>query len=246
MTKQLLDLEACKRIASLMVNVEPTPNPKMPYMLVIHPYTSYRQVTYHTGDKNDPIKMIDIIDDLDGRTLWQDKLQKLIEEAKDIYHVLCIMNGPYMMNYLRLISKNIYDKKTLADLLKYCWTSQEFPNWNERGHALRTCMSLFKKVRTYIMDEDEQQVFDKLPDEITIYRGQFNVNKDKPYPALSWTPNPDRAFWFIQHRYTPNGIFYKGTIKKEHAICYLNNRGEEELIVDYTKIENIEEVNYDA
>lgn len=247
--KQPIDLDACKRTACLMASIEPIPNPAMPQLLVMHPFSAYRQThiprSTFPKDHVPNIDVVDIVDDVDGRAKWQNSLITRILEAKKLDHILFIMNGPYMMNYLRLIKNYIYDKKVLAEYLRYCWTNQEFPNWNERGHSLRTCLSMFRKVRNDIMDNEEQSYYDSLPEVVTIYRGQYHTKKSKPYPALSWTSDPKRALWFVTHRYQPNGILYKGTIKKEHIMCYLNNRGEQELIIDYTKIENIEEVNYD-
>lgn len=246
-----LDLQGCKDIATLMTQVEPVINEAYPVMLAIHPFSAYR-IIHIPPEEFDPNnlptpEMVDIISDLEGRKRWQKSLMERIDKAPKVEYILFLLNGPYLMNYLRLIEKYIYSEEKLADLLKYCWTNQEFPNWNERGQSLRTCLRLFKKAKHYIMDEDERDIFDSLPEEITIYRGQYNdgKHKDRPYPALSWTTDSDRAFWFVTHRYSPNGIMYKAQIKRKDVVCYLNNRGEQELIIDYTKIYNVEVMNYE-
>lgn len=235
----IMDLQACKDVAIAFLNThwEPSNHKEFGHLFVMHPFYNNRFISY-VGDNNE-IMGIDIMNDKEDlyNKKWIPYMTKRIQEANRLEYIFYLMNGPYMMNYLRFIEQYIYDKRELASILRYAWSYQEFPNWNERGHTLYKVRNLFSKVKDYIMTPEEQEHFDGLPDVVTIYRGQ-SINT-KVYNALSWTDDYERAFWFATR--FEEGKLLKATIKKEDIICYLDERGENELIINFRKIQNLTE-----
>ena len=62
--------------------------------------------------------------------------------------------------------------------------------------------------------------------------------------ALSWTLSLDKAIWFAT-RWNNKGKVYRSLCKKEDILAYLSCRNEEEIVVDWHDLENIEEVMYE-
>ena len=88
-----------------------------------------------------------------------------------------------------------------------------------------------------MMQENDKEEFNKLPNEITVYRGLTTFNSDN-IKALSWTLDENKAKWFAT-RFSQNGKVYKANINKKDVFAYINLRNEKEIILDYRKLENI-------
>lgn len=231
------DLNSIKHVAKAMIYVEPTPLFNKGFEWITHPfYNSYWLQDYDTHE------IFNVTQDPDKYSKWQSNMQATIEKANSIYDIILLLNPAYQMNFLRLTYQYFHDNKLLADVLKNCWTYQEFPNWTERGRSLLTIKKLFRLSKKYIMNSDELKTYNSLPNKVTIYRGQ--TYEGKYYNALSWTLSYDKALWFAK-RFSSNGHLYKATIEKEYIYAYLNDRGEQEVIVDYTRLEAITEIDYE-
>lgn len=98
-------------------------------------------------------------------------------------------------------------------------------------------IKLFRLGGRIVMDSEEQAEFDKLPEQLTIYRGITDYNK-KHIKGISWTLDIDIASYFA-HRFRCKGKVYKATIQKKYVLAYYQNRGENEVVVDYRKLEGI-------
>ena len=170
---------------------------------------------------------------------WVAHTENTLKSFNNIYQIFMLMNSAYLMNFLRLSYQYFNnDLPALAQALRYCWSYQEFPNWTERGRSLQTVKKLFKMTRKYFMEPEEQEYYDALPDLITVYRGQSH--DCKYYNALSWTDDLEKATWFSKR--FDGGHLYKAVIEKKYVFTYNNERGESELILDYTKLQDLEEI----
>lgn len=77
--------------------------------------------------------------------------------------------------------------------------------------------------KDYLMDEDELEKFQSLPEKIVIYRGTEDRNEEKP--RVSWSPNMSHA-----KRFGTKHLF-KSIIDKNEVMAYFaNNVSEEEIV----------------
>lgn len=81
-----------------------------------------------------------------------------------------------------------------------------------------------------MMEGDELRIYQSLPDEVTIYRGCYKINKW----GFSWSLNRDVAarFPFLSRYYRRDEqpILVKAKVKKVNIMAVKNGRGEEEII----------------
>lgn len=117
------------------------------------------------------------------------------------------------------------DDKAYFELLGSIWSDSE-----NIGRNLDLWKELLFETRftnqEYFMDEKEREAFNKLPDQLTIYRGHQGVNKD----GLSWTLSQEKAEWFA-NRFSADGKVVSKTIAKDQIFAYLSGRNEEEIII---------------
>ena len=76
-----------------------------------------------------------------------------------------------------------------------------------------------------LMDNEDKEFYNSLPNEITIYRAQ---NNDGNELGFSWTTSLEVAEKFKNRC---NGVIYTATINKEEIKCATNARNEFEVIV---------------
>lgn len=237
------NLDKIKNIACLMLHVDPVPDDKFFGLIMHHPFFN-SNVLPDIDDDGKIEGMFNYYDDQkDGGHKYKRYINKIEQEilnAKNYSTIFCYLNSPYQMNFLRL-TYSYFSLPDLADALKHCWVSQEFPNYTERGHSLRRVVKMFKMTKDYIMSDEDKAVLDSLPDIVTVYRGQSYHSKF--YPALSWTLDKDKATWFM-NRFTYNGgVLYEAKIPKEHILAYFSDTGESEIIVNYTQLREIKKID---
>jgi hypothetical protein len=112
------------------------------------------------------------------------------------------------------------------------WTNSENV-WQYRTEWMPIFLSP-RPEREYIMPEEDREVFARLPDRLTIYRGCNRLNKH----GLSWTLNRDVAEMFATKRNVLNcntgkrvkTRIIERVIHKSEAIAYLSDRKEEEIV----------------
>ena len=91
-------------------------------------------------------------------------------------------------------------------------------------------ISFFKKAKKeYIMNDEELEVYNNLPDMVTIYRG---VRDKKWFRGLSWTLSYEQAEWFATRFDSETSIVYEVTLPKKEIITFINDRNEDEIIID--------------
>jgi uncharacterized protein len=158
--------------------------------------------------------------------------RKLIQEALDKgnwYGVILHHERPYRVAiFEELVSGRIDDDAEWWEVVSHIWTDSE-NIWQE----LARWRSLFTGAPAGDpMNDEEREVFDALPDKITVYRG--TAAPDGMGSGMSWTLNKERADWFarrfygLDHLAEPKVI--TAVVGKEVAIGYLAGRGEEEIV----------------
>jgi hypothetical protein len=201
----------------------------LPYGIVSHP------IIDTTIDFNPecPEKSIIITQDNKDEIIEQ-RLNRLIRNADCVNKIFVFINKPYRLPLLMII-QNLLEQKELSELMRWIWTSTEFPHQNRR----RELVELFKKVdKKILMTKREQEKMDTLPETIKVYRGVWG--KKITRKGLSWTLNKDTAKWFSK-RFAQKGRVFEANISKEHIFLYTNDRNEEEIVLNPYELKNLKE-----
>lgn len=117
-------------------------------------------------------------------------------------------------------------------------------NLCDNQHRLRSLLNANRPKRQLIMDETERGEIEKLPKELTIYRGYSVKSRSRSW---SWTLDKDKAEWFAR-RCRIQGIksgqprIAQGQARKDDIVAYFSRREESEIVVDPKLISGIKDV----
>lgn len=182
-------------------------------------------------------ELIDIRSDTNKFKEYVKELKIHIKNEDSVSRIMSHITKPYQMFFLSLI-KNYLDEQTFTTLLKECYTETEFPNYDVNV-PVEEIRKMFEKAnKELLMETDELKIFNKLENELTIYRGFYS---NEYYNALSWTLDKKTALFFAK-RFGEKGSIYQANIKKENVYAYFNCTNEKELIVNYDKLYNIAKI----
>ena len=130
---------------------------------------------------------------------------------------------PYRLDAFTLIQSKLSDTQYWS-LLSEIWTDTE--NQWQGLNKWKQLLSSNRPSRHYLMNEEEFNLLQSLPDEVTIYRGcQAGINEN----GLSWSLNKKKAEFFA-NRFGKEGLILERKIPKSNIIAFLNGRGESEVI----------------
>ena len=135
---------------------------------------------------------------------------------------------PYRLDAFTLIQSKLSDTQYWS-LLSDIWTDTE--NQWQGLNKWKQLLSSNRPSRHYLMNEEEFNLLQSLPDEVIIYRGcQAGINEN----GLSWSLNKKKAEFFA-NRFGKEGIILERKIPKSNIIAFLNGRGESEVIWEEKK-----------
>jgi hypothetical protein len=149
-------------------------------------------------------------------------------KAENWTRYLLHIEKPYRVEAFYEIADDIGDAERWWEIAGWIWTDTE--NCHQNVLYWR---ELFEHAPPGDpMDADDREVFDRLPDEIVVYRG--TNAEDKMGAGMSWTISKKKAEWFAQRLYMADRCtqprVLTGRVLKEDVIGYLNSRGEDEII----------------
>ena len=225
------NLDKIKEIAIDFLYLKVEPTPEFP-MFLMHPFFSTPVV--NIPDENDDLTLINILDSKENL----DKARKIYKEnimlCDNVFQIIMAMRDADKRTFFMYI-KDYLSNEDFSKLLKEIWICTESPNF-DINVKITEMKQWFKKAdKKILMDEDDWEIFDKMPDEVTIYRG---ITSDEYYKALSWTTNKKQAEFFAT-RYDSDGTIFTAKINKKDILAAFES--ESEVIVDYDKIYDIEE-----
>lgn len=160
-----------------------------------------------------------------------------IDKVTEYTGFIWLINNKQQLPFFFKETKQYVNKKDFSKFLGEMWTLIESPS-HAPNVTNKQLVNYFKQAdKEYVMNQEELNLYNSLPDEITIYRG-VEKNKKNSAKALSWTLNKDKAKWFAT-RYEDKGTMFTAKIKKEDVLAYFNSRKEEEVVIDYNNLELI-------
>lgn len=234
MRHEITDLESCKAIAESFLELDLVPDPKFGDLMIHHPYFSSPVTMDSNGN------LCSIVDDPHILAEAKQQIKERIKNVKSYQDFSQILNKPYLLAFLKYTQSYI-SKEDLSRFLSETWERVEFPNFDATLTKSQAVILFRKCDPEVMMDENELLTFENLPDKINVYRG---VKKGLDHKALSWTLNKDVAKWFSL-RFSDEGVVYKAEIKKEDVFAVFLNRGEQEIVLNYKKLENVRALKQD-
>jgi hypothetical protein len=128
----------------------------------------------------------------------------------------------------------IESDKEYWEQLRECYINSD-NNFRYLGEIKRLFNSKRNK-REFIMSSAESEILNKLPNNITIYRGMTTIENESGDYGISWTLNEDIANSFARtfiRNYETNHMTHmvkKMTVEKRNIVAYFDERSEEEVI----------------
>ena len=230
--KKATDMEGVRLVAKGLLSTEIRDTEYAP-LIISHPFAN-SGIVFLPG-KNGR-EMLDITSSGENRMQWRKYLDKRIDQAESVFQICCMMNKPYLLTFLKYAQPHI-EQKEFAQLLGLCWMQTEAPN-QDANVSQTEFVEMFQKASAEdLMNLDEHRKFAELPDEITVYRGLTEKNKDNIL-AMSWTMKQETAEWFA-NRFKGKGKVYRAKIRKEDILAVFLGRNESEVIVDPKNLKEI-------
>lgn len=175
-------------------------------------------------------EVINLIEDEEALKKEKELRLKRMRNMSPMQIVFCV-SKPYRILYLYLAFPYL-TKKERSEIMHEVWISVENINNNVNVSQMEILKMLRKCNPKYLMGQENYEVYEKLPDTFTVYRGlQENAQKD----GLSWTLSKDVAEWFAG-RFENDGEIIEKTVHKAEVIAYFNDRDEEEIVLDIKKV----------
>lgn len=223
------NLEAIKQMALDFLYMDIKENQYSP-MIVCHPIfnSGFVQIKTEKG-----FEILNILEDDQAYTSALKNVEARIKKSNQLSEVFLIIRKPYRLTFLKFV-KPFMSERDFGKMLSEIWVESEDPN-NDVNVPISLSAKWFRKTnRLYLMSEKEYQKYLELPSEIILYRGVAIGRNPK---GLSWTDNRKKAMWFA-HRFDTDdkqGYVLSKKISKENILAVFD-RGEDEILVDTTKI----------
>lgn len=221
------DLDNIKETSKLICLSVPI-EPLLGGIITSHPFTNTcNWYNSETGEWLD-------LTNKDGFNKWTKDLFEYIDEAESVWEIYFMVNAPYKLTMIKYWKDDLC-LEDFTKLFKDAWILSENPN-DDINVPVDMLIQWFKKTdKRILMNNEELEVYNSLPDEFTIYRG---VGRKSKRNGISWTRNKEIAEWFMSRWEDEGGYMLMAIVKKENCLAYINARNEEEIIVDtrYIKI----------
>lgn len=156
----------------------------------------------------------------------------------DLAVLIQLIDAKQRLKYFSTI-KEYLSKEDYAFALKTTYLKTSGLNDPNAPIKLDELIKYFNAIDKKVLMGKDYDIYKKLPDEVTIYRG---TNVKEYHDAISWTIDKKVAIWFYQ-KYESKGNVFKAKISKQYIMCYLNKDAgmdEDEVLVNPHYIRDIE------
>lgn len=164
------------------------------------------------------------------------QVEKDIDRIDDALGCVNILRRSYYLTFLKFAKESL----SLTDfsiLLGKFWTEEENPNGDVNVPVSLSARWFKSADKQALMDEDEYEIYESLPETFTVYRG---VTPGRNPDGMSWTRDLGKADWFSR-RYG-EGYVLEGVANKKDVLAFFSRRGEEEVVIEAKKVKNKKEL----
>lgn len=229
---EVTDLNKCKEVAKILLRTDIViPEKTMPF-IISHPIIN---------DMFIPDKELGLINILENKEAYNKTIQtytELIDNATDYDNLIIFIRNPYKLFYIKATKRYLSIKDFSTNLID-SWIVDENANDNINVSPNELVKYFKEASKEYMMDKEDLEVYNNLDDVVIIYRGLNDMEKSEK--AMSWSLSIDVARWFAQ-RFNNDGNIYQAKVNKKDILVYCNTRKEQEVIVDYKKVYDVEKV----
>lgn len=155
---------------------------------------------------------------------------------QDWYSLIILFGGHFSFEVFNIIEKKLSNKE-YWECLREILTGETI--LNDKPEIISSLINNKDRdlsLRINLMNKNEIEILNNLPDKIKIYRGSDIKHKK----GFSWTIDINIAEKFAK-RYE-NGFIYEMLIDKSEIIAYFDDRKEKEILIEYNSIKNIKTI----
>lgn len=239
------EIKECIQMFTQLLKVKITETQFSPF-IVSHPVFN-SAIIYLRNDKGEEV--VNVLEIPDRLPEVYRYYEKQIENCNDITKLMCMVQKPYRLVYFYTIFPYLCEKD-YNDMLRFAFTSCERPSDNTNIDPNWIWALFLKSNKNIIMDDNERDIYAKLPEKVDVYRGYndfYGDNVDNAWQGLSWTLSLDTAKFYAERFGAKNQYIAKTTIHKNDIFalwCDAEDEDifstEKECVIDYTNIEKIE------
>ncbi len=224
------DFESVKNIAKGLLGV-PVLKTEYSPMIVSHPFTKSGLIVV---PYDDDYYQLNITNQIDFKK-WKLVMEGQIDDSVNAHHIFYLVNDAYALMFVRDVAAFL-SNEDFGTLLGEAWVKSEYAN-EDANVSKKEVLELFKRVdKKALMSESEMETYRDLDDTLVIYRGVAEGNKQST-KALSWTTSFGKAKWFAER--WGKGKVYAANINKQDVFAYFDRKGEDEVVVDFNKLQNV-------
>lgn len=229
------DFEKVKSVAKIFLYLEIQETSNSP-AVVQHPFIASGYVMLKDKEAPEGI-LINVLEDKNGLKRFRNMVESEIDKADSIFRLTYLITKPYRMVFLKHIAPYL-SPADIGSYLNDTWSLVEYISMDVDVSKADFVKLLKKSDPNTLMDESDRRSLEGLVDNVEIYRGVTDYNH-KHVKSLSWSLDINKARWFA-NRFNQGGYVYKAIIKKEDILAYFADRSESEVVVDPSKLENIQ------
>lgn len=234
------DLQKVKEMAKIYLYADIVKTEYSP-IIVKHPFTDSGVVCMPDDVKPFNVQFLHLTEcSSEELEKWRKTMVEQIDSYDDVWRIYFMITKPYILDFVSKI-KNYLNPETLGDILIDAWVRSE----GEVAIPRKEVINMFKMAGyENLMTKEEQQVFEELPDPVTVFRG-INGITDKERKGYSWTLSLDIAAWFSARFKRPfqRDTVLAAEINKADILAYTDARSEKEIIVDPRKLQEVRELH---
>lgn len=145
---------------------------------------------------------------------------------------------PWRVHAFLEIHDNMLDAQYWT-LLRDVWIDSEniYSNHSDWWELL----TANRRKRSMFMSRAERAAWRKLPEEIEVYRGTTEEERDSSYLGFAWTLDKSRAAWFATRFARAGGpVLATAQVLKSDCIGLLTSRNEDEVVIPHRRTNGIQ------
>lgn len=234
-----MKIEIAKEVAKSLLWLDVEPHPTIPF-IATHPVFESMHLMNKQGEIIDALNDEEKLNEI--RADYEQRIDKT-EEFSDFFvwlirkpYILCFIKFCYQYGAIELWECGYYLMQ------QWCRIENIGTDANVKKVTIRKWLVALSEMddntKHKAMGEEEWKRYCSLPDTLTLYRG-VRTNEDEAIKGLSWSRSKDTAKFFA-NRYGKEGYIYQATVKKEDVFFTEYGRNEQEYIVDYKKLTDIQ------
>lgn len=240
------DFEAIRNVAKSMVDweleVTKGDGTLKDVNFVHHPFFDNEVVMWknHEGEK----EIYYILEDPEALAVSRERMKERLDAATSIDKILLSVKKGYLFDFLHLIEHHM-SRNDFVQILRGIWTRVESVNDEGNPYSIQNLVDIMQNCDAKtLMEEDDYNFYQKLPEELTIYRGFVMYSKDYIY-HMSWTLDVNVAKLFVgrlSQWAEQKCVAYEAKIKKKDVLAYFSDRDESTVVVDPNALYDVKEI----